>query len=974
MSSVATEKPLPRFLSLKWKALILTSLILLGIAAILSFLSYLSLLSQYQSQRNTVYQQYVVQAGGLIETSAQRLQQLGGMIPSLSGMNSALGSGDAQQIHEAFGRHWTNLQIDVGIELVRLYSKSNRLLGSWGDEAEQSELPSSVLGWVWQANQRETPVSIIDCSANCIQYAVVPMLADGRSVGVALIGRSLVDVILGFKKVSGTDIGVIVIAGDAAAGGNPGRWIPHWNANIVAITSPAQTLPILQRSADHQQDLIRAMDGMRTEFKQNQYEVRLIPLKKDVNAGQANLVVVTDITKDIARIRSDTRKSMVTAVAGFLVAESLLLALLWVPMSRLRRTALSLPLLSQSQYEEIRNRVSGARRRHHLDDETDILDHTAITLSYQLENLEQEAKEYAQTLAQRAEELAAQKDFVSSLLETAQAFIMTQNTRGEITMVNQYGKSLMGYHERELQTQLFTRFIAATDLTTDVYRDLNDLVAGRRKHLHHELCMVCKDGGTRSIAWYHSRPPAHGNGEPEILSVGIDITDRKNAEERLSWLAEHDPLTGLFNRRRFQVELEEAIRAAKHSGRAGALLFLDVDQFKDVNDSSGHPAGDVLLKDVAHILSDIMREGDLAARLGGDEFALIIPETNEEGAVEVGRRIKERLGHIKLILGGRIHRVSASIGIALFPRDGSSVNELLANADMAMYQAKESGRGCWHLFSDNEQVKEKLHQRVYWKARIEQALAEDQFVLYYQPIVDMSSGRATHFESLLRLRNKDGSIATPGEFIEIAETTGMIHRIDRMVVAKAIAQLEQLDDAGYDVSFSINLSAHAFSDPELFALIEENVKRIRFDPARLIFEVTETAAVADFAVARESMRAIRELGCQFALDDFGVGFSSFYALKQLPVDYVKIDGSFISQMHESSDDQLLVQALSQVAHGFGKKTVAEFVENESIIGLLREYGVDYAQGYFLGKPLPAQEAFARLAPRAQELRCPSWRS
>ena len=958
-----------KFLSLKWKALMLTSMILLGIAGILSLLSYLSLQKQYETQRSAVYQQYVAQVSGLIETSEQRLHQLGAMLPNLAGVQEPLLNADSERLQGVFNEHWPRLQIDVGVELIRIYSNSNRLLGSWSGADAPEDLSSSVLGRVWYVNKHEAPVAFIDCSSNCIQYAVVPMLAEGRGVGVALIGRSLVDVILGFKQVAGTDIGVTIMGVGAkdTTGGAKDRWIRSWNANIVALTSPDHALPIIRQIASQDALVSSPRTGMRSQLHGSDYEVRLIPLQAYIASGEAGLIVVTDITSHLAEINHATRQSMLIAVVGFLIAEALLLILLWAPMSRLRSTALNLPLLSQSKYADIRSRITIPKRLHSLDDETDVLDRTAVALSHQLENLEQETKDYARTLAKRAEELTRQKDFVSSLLETAQAIIVTQNSRGEITMINHYGNSLLGYLDGELESQTFAKLIAQDCLDTNVYHDLSDLATGRIGHLHHELSVVCKDGETRAIAWYHSRPPQRGDGDHEVLSVGIDITDRKNAEERLSWLANHDPLTGLINRRRFHAELATAIDDARRLNMVGALLFLDVDQFKDVNDSSGHAAGDSLLRDVSNTLSEIMREDDFVARVGGDEFAIVIPDTDNEGAIEVAQRVKERLQEIKHILNGRIHRVSSSIGIAMFPRDGASASDVLANADMAMYQAKESSRGCWHMFSDNEQVKERLKKRVFWKARIEQALAEDHFVLFYQPIVNVKTGVASHYETLIRLQNEDGSIMGPAEFIEVAEATGIIHQIDRMVVKKAIAQLAELDAAGFDTSFSINLSAHAFSDPDIFRLIAKCVQAIDFDPARLIFEVTETAAVADFDVARESMHAIKELGCKFALDDFGVGFSSFDTLKQLPVDFVKIDGSFICKLHENTEDQMLVQALTQVAHGFEKQTVAEFVENEEIMKLLREYNVDYAQGYHLGKPLPPAQAFADLEPVAESV-------
>ena len=293
----------------------------------------------------------------------------------------------------------------------------------------------------------------------------------------------------------------------------------------------------------------------------------------------------------------------------------------------------------------------------------------------------------------------------------------------------------------------------------------------------------------------------------------------------------------------------------------------------------------------------------------------------------------------------------------MFPEYGDNANDVFACADLAMYQAKARGRGCWHIYSSTEKIRERLNERLYWKGVLEKALEIDQFELYFQPIVDVGSGDCRHFEALLRYIDEDGIITAPGLFIEIAESCGLIHAIDRMVITKAIRQLAWLQKQGRDIHFSVNLSAHAFSDPGLFELLRNLIDESGLEPSRLILEVTETAAIADFTVAHAYITSIKALGCRFALDDFGVGFSSFYSLKKLPVDYVKIDGSFIKGLHSNPDDQVLVRSLSQAAHGFGKKTIAEFVENEQTLEILRQYNVDYAQGYLIGKPLPAEEAF-----------------
>ncbi|MBI5451380.1 MAG: EAL domain-containing protein [Gammaproteobacteria bacterium] len=955
------------FFSLKWKAIILSVIIAFIIAGSLSALNYLNLSHQYQEQHEKVYQQYAVHAEGLIDRSAQRLLQIGGIIPSLSGMDAALLSRDARRVTGSLNQHWPGLQINVGINLLRIYSKSNQLLGSWGDGTLRSAtIPSPILGWVWKVNENETPTSTLDCSQDCIQYAIVPLLANGQNVGAVLLGRSLAEVILDFKKVSGTDIGVAVQDDSVQNHNGNVNAVKVGNSTyrIVAITSPKKSQQILARATLNTPLGTDSGQELQIPVNDRIYETKALPLRGVVNS-KTLLVVITDVTDDIAHINADIKESLITAAAGLAISVLLLLAFLWSPMSRLKKTASSLPLLSNREFDRARSILAMNRDTNHLDDEVDILNDTAISLSHQLEALEKAGSDYTLDLARRADEISRQKDFVTNLLDTAQAIIITQNSRGEITMINQYGEALLGYQSDELLGSPFANHISQTDITSDAFKDIFDLVAGRRSHLNHELNMLCKDGTLRYIAWYHSRPPQHENEGSEVLSVGIDITDRKIAESKLSWLAQHDSLTSLANRRQLQTILGRLINLAVRDQQSGALLYLDIDQFKDVNDSSGHHAGDALLKNIAERLGSTLQNDEVIARLGGDEFAIVVPRATREQAIETAKQIEAQLKNIALPASGRIHRISASIGIALFPQHGESVYDLLANADIAMYQAKGGGRGRWHLFSDDNNIREQLQQRIYWKDRLEQALIEDRFVLHYQPIVDISSGLTTHFEALIRLKNDDDSLTLPGAFIQIAESAGMIHRIDRLVVSKAIDQIEQLHADSLHPIFSINLSAHAFNDPDLFELIKERVRHGRFDASKLIFEVTETAAVSDFAAARDYMQAIRELGCRFSLDDFGVGFSSFYSLKQLPVDYIKIDGSFIRNLHENPDDQILVQALAQVARSFGKKTVAEFVDNDQALRLLSRYQIDYAQGFFLGRPQPPHEAFAILSRQQQ---------
>jgi diguanylate cyclase (GGDEF)-like protein len=453
----------------------------------------------------------------------------------------------------------------------------------------------------------------------------------------------------------------------------------------------------------------------------------------------------------------------------------------------------------------------------------------------------------------------------------------------------------------------------------------------------------------RSISWLHSSLTVPTD-NAVILSVGLDITDKKHSEEQMLWMANHDVLTELYNRRKFNYEFERILVHANRYQHEGMLLFLDLDQFKDINDSCGHKIGDQLLRRVSKSLLSITRSTDLVARLGGDEFAIILPESSLDGAVTLCEKITETLDSLDFSHEQVRYTVSCSIGIIKFPLNDLTVDELVSNADLAMYQAKSKGKNTWHLFTFDDMARVQLQARIRWKQKIEDALTHHRFTLFYQPIMEIQSRTVNHYEVLLRMRDENNQIYLPGAFIQVAEQTGLIHRIDHYVLEQGIAKLAELDKQQKDISLSLNLSGHAIVDPDLTPLLKRLLADYGAPPHHLIFELTETAAVADIPQARELMQEMNKQGCRFSIDDFGTGFSSFRYLRELPVDIVKIDGSFITHITENADDRLFVQALVTVAKGMGKKTVAEFVENAQTLAMIQALGVDYAQGYYIGKP------------------------
>ncbi|WP_354699792.1 hypothetical protein DSM112329_00047 [Paraconexibacter sp. AEG42_29] len=444
--------------------------------------------------------------------------------------------------------------------------------------------------------------------------------------------------------------------------------------------------------------------------------------------------------------------------------------------------------------------------------------------------------------------------------------------------------------------------------------------------------------------------------EPLGLAVWHDVTDRNAVHRRLQHLADHDPLTGLVNRRRFEQEVEHHLALCRRYGDRGAVLLIDIDHFKYVNDTLGHGAGDELITQIADALRRRLRESDILARLGGDEFAVLLPQVDEAGARTVARSLVEDLrGHARGKRDGRLRRVTASIGIALVGPGDLSADEVLTQADLAMYDAKEAGRDQAAVYRDEaSEVRAGtgaeaagIRTRVRWLDRVQQALEEDRFVLHGQPIVELATGATVAHELLLRMEGDDGQLIPPNVFLPVAERFGLIPAVDAWVVDQAITHA-----AANAARLSINLSAKSLGDDALIGHIASRIAASGVDPTLLTFEITETAAVTNIASARIFAQGLHDLGCRLSLDDFGAGFGSFSYLKHFPFDEVKIDGEFVSGCTSSAFDQMVIDAVVRMATTLGKTTVAEFTGDRETAELLRAAGVTYAQGFYLGRPAP----------------------
>ncbi len=462
-------------------------------------------------------------------------------------------------------------------------------------------------------------------------------------------------------------------------------------------------------------------------------------------------------------------------------------------------------------------------------------------------------------------------------------------------------------------------------------------------------------------------------GEPAIEAVleKLDAEDRQvvlaalrraeRTEAELRYLADHDSLTGLLDRRRFRAELDQYVSFSARYGGRGAVMIIDIDGLKGINDTLGHHAGDNLIRQVAGVMRERVRATDIVARLSGDEFAILVPQTDVEGALQLGEALRGQVAD-SVQPTSDSDPATISVGITMFGGEkGIGSEAVLVAADQAMYRAKEEGRNQVALFSDPCEPHREPERRQTTAARIRDALTGDRLSLHTQPIRNLASGGIERYELLLRMTTEEGELLPAASFIEAAERSGMVQELDRWVVGQALELLVERERQGSPLSLHVNLSGASLTDVSVLEFIERRLDEGGADPSSCTFEITETGNVYDYDAAAGFADRLTEFGCQVAIDDYGAGFGPFHYLKRIPFDLIKIDGAFVRDMPRSDADQLTVKAIVQIARGLGKTTIAEYVQDDQTTELLREYGVDMAQGFHLGRPVGLDEAFAETA-------------
>ena len=620
-------------------------------------------------------------------------------------------------------------------------------------------------------------------------------------------------------------------------------------------------------------------------------------------------------------------------------------------------------------------RLDGVRARL-VDGVRRLLEGTGTTVTFdwggpvELQQLGQElgrvADRYHQALQSKRQAEAAlidEKERAQVTLASIADAVLATNTDGTVEFANPPAVRLLGVDRREVVGRHVGEVVRLVEARTKLPmpRPVDVLAADGPSAAGHVQLEILRRGGDTVPVEYSAAPirDRHGRVTGSVV-VLRDVSQRAELERQLSHQAHHDSLTGLLNRRAFDQRLAEALHGARAHGASHALLYIDLDQFKVVNDTCGHLAGDELLKQLARVMQSQVRAGDSLARLGGDEFGVLLEHCPQDKAMAIADTLLGLVRRHRFRWEGNLFTVGGSIGVVILDAASPSPAEVLSAADMACYVAKELGRGRIHLSRESDRDLEQRRTEMQLVGQIKRALEENRFALHCQQIVPLRDrGKAPpHFEILLRMRGEDGALLPPGTFIPAAERYNVMPSLDRWVVEQVFAWMEQWLprlDLHPETVFNINLSGGSLSDPAFLEFVSASGERLGALCRQVCFEITETAAIAHLGAAADVIRTLGAVGFRFALDDFGTGLSSFGYLKHLKVQSLKIDGLFVRDMHRDPADYALVRAMNEVGHAMGIATVAEYVETEEVADMLRALGVDYGQGYGLAVPVPLSD-------------------
>ncbi|NOY67264.1 MAG: EAL domain-containing protein [Gammaproteobacteria bacterium] len=670
-------------------------------------------------------------------------------------------------------------------------------------------------------------------------------------------------------------------------------------------------------------------------------------------------VCLPDIEKVVTEYRRDFLVMMIIIFFSFGMLLQLIL-----------KKILTSPFMSMV---DTANNILNGKTKHRFNEQRD--DEFGFISKFINQALEQQVKKSAaleealQHLQKTDTALTYEKDRAEITLESISEAVISTDQLCCVQSLNSAAEHITGWNISEVKGKPLSELLSMTDYNSGEKINLSVKGCDAKQGKPIRLNGILTNNNNKAIDINLSAAPIYDNSK-EVTGIVVvlqDVGTSRELERQLSYQASHDWLTGLYNRSAFDQQLRQLIENAKNNKQQHALCYLDLDRFKIVNDTCGHVAGDEMLKQIADMFQAHIRSTDTLARLGGDEFGLLLSNCSVEKAHSLAEKLRQSIDDFHFHWDGKYFEIGVSVGIVVIDENSERKDDILASADIACYTAKENGRNCIHIYKPEGLDLERRRGETQWLDKIKNAFTNDRFCLYFQPIISLADPdtKDMHVEILIRMIGDDNKIIPPMAFLPAAERYMLMPQIDRWVIKHVLATIssqilgnnhEWPSDRNY--LFNINLSGESIANQDLLSTVQQLLTRYHVPAHVICFEITESVAISNLENARNFIDAMRNLGCKFALDDFGSGMCSFSYLKNLSVDYLKIDGSYVKGINSSNIDKELVMAVNHIGHVFGMQTVAEFVENKQVLQTLMDIGVDYAQGYGIEEPRPVAELFA----------------
>lgn len=887
----------------------------------------------------------------LIQLQADRMQLLANLLVEQPQVREDLLIQRSDRLLKTVETMAAELSLGQGISTVLFQDNEQHWLTRWGDTVE----PDATLSR--QTATQERPHSRIECGNSCLYYTAFPVSYQGKTIGTITLISNLEFFLNDLHQLTNADVAVLY-------GHLQQSSKPLDGMRIVSVSGGLPIRSVLEAA------LTGAWFNGVFQFAQaglvHQVSLATSP---EISGGKVNFALVSDVTSQLQLIDYEVNNNVVRGILILILATALLYVMLRPIMRRIQYIGQLLPLLGAEKFDEVR--VSYEQRPRacvlgkYWDDELENLARLAWALSGRLEILRDNARQHNRLLTEQAGQLRHERDFINGLLETAPVLIVHYDDQGQVQLINAYALKICGLHS--LSNQRFGDLCLGGE-TEILSLELAKMRVGMLRSSESRISRA--SGKVSDVLWYHTRLADGENGEVNFLSVGMDITELKRTEAQMHNLAFYDSLTKLPNRRMLLDCIQHAKAASLRKHTHCALIFINLDQFRSINDNQGQEIGDRFLVEIAARLRVNVREFDTVSRLGADEFVVLLEELSEDlahAASQVGQvaeKLREAI-NLPYHLQNQTCQLSCSFGISLFAGEDIAVDDLLWHANLAMSHAKASGRNVVRFFDLKMQIS--IEERAACEADLRAALLipQEHFQLFYQMQVN-AKGQALGAEALLRWMHPTRGRVSPLDFIPLAEETGLIVPLGTWVLDSACAQLKAWENEVLtrDLQLAVNVSALQFHQADFATEVLRILAKHRVNPARLKLELTESLVVKNIDDAISKMTQLKAHGVRFSIDDFGTAYSSLSYLTQLPLDQLKIDQSFVRNLTVKHTDAVVVQIIINLAQAMGMEVIAEGVETLAQCEFLAQIGCLNYQGYWFSKPLPLEAFTLYLEARA----------